>query len=634
MTKPAASRLGRAWAALDTARGWRIALVAGPLFFALLSLSYGQDSNWDLQNYHLYNPFALLHGKVGFDLAPGVWQSYFNPTLDLLYYGLATTLRARLAGAIMGALHGLNFVLIAYIALHLLPRRFASAAPAPLPRAAAHASAASSAAAPAAHASTASPSAAATAFASATSLLAVAGASASHVPSQRIVAEGPRPVPTRAAAGAQEAAQADAHAARPPYRLALLLAAAGSLGPAFLSEVGNTMGDNMTALCVLGSLLLIVRATLQPGGALRANAAAASPLLLAGLVMGIGTGLKLTNATYALALCLALFALGRSLFAFVRAGWLFGLGVLAGIALSAGHWYWRMWATFGNPLFPQFNDRFQSPMAAPIGIGDTGWLPKTALESWLWPFLFTLDPKRICEIPLRHLLWPLLYVALIVAAGAALLTLARRRPVPQALQIAPGARLVLAFGVLSYLLWLKLFSIYRYLVPMELIGPLMFFLLLQGWNARLAGRVLAFTALAGVLLFKAGHGNWGHGHWTKKAFDVEVPMLAAPERSVLVMVQAPTGWLASFFPDSMAVVSLGAGFPESDGYRNRVQAILQERNAGWYVLLKAEQDAQPRAQETLARYALQADLSSCRQYRAMIGTDQAPYQLCTLHRSQ
>jgi hypothetical protein len=518
----------------------------------------------------------------------------------------------------MGALHGLNFVLIAYIAMHLLPRRaFASV---PLD-ASSH------------------PDAPVMPFAAAA--LAGAGATtSSHGPSP--LARGmatPGGTASLDAVGASarsgDAVARDAAVgARPRYRSALLLATAGSLGPAFLSEVGNTMGDNMTALCVLGSLLLLVRATLQPGGALRQQAAAAGPLLLAGFVMGIGTGLKLTNATYALALCLSLFALGRGVFAFVRAGWLFGLGVLAGIALSAGHWYWRMWTVFGNPLFPQFNDRFQGPMAAPIGIGDTGWLPKTALESWLWPFLFTLDPKRICEIPLRHLLWPLLYVAVIVAAGAALLALARRRPMPQSLQMAPGARVVLAFGVLSYLLWLKLFSIYRYLVPLELIGPLMFFLLLQGWNARLVGRTLAFTALAGVLLFKAGHGNWGHGHWTQKAFDVEVPTIAAPERSVLVMVQAPTGWLASFFPDSMAIVSLGAGFPESDGYRNRVQAMLEERNAGWYVLLKAEQDAQPRAQETLTRYALQADLSSCRQYRAMIGTDQAPYQLCTLRRPQ
>jgi hypothetical protein len=553
---PASSRRLHFWAVLDTVRGWRIAMVAGPLFFALLSLRYGQDSNWDLRNYHLYNPFALVHGKIGFDLAPGVWQSYFNPTLDLLYYGLATTLPARLAGLVMGALHGLNFVLMACIALHLLPR----------------------------------------------------------------------------SAGA---------AGQPPYRAALLLAAAGCLGPAFLSEVGNTMGDNMTALCVLGSLLLVVRATLQPGGALAAHAAGAVALLPAGLVMGIGTGLKLTNATYALALCLALFALGRGFLPAVRAAWLFGLGVLAGIAISAGHWYWRMWTVFGNPLFPQFNDRFQGPLAAPIGIGDTGWLPRTALESWLWPFLFTLDPKRVCEIALRHLLWPMLYVLVLGAAVAALLALVRRRPLPLTLQLAPGARLALAFGVLSYLLWLKLFSIYRYLVPLELVAPLIFYLLLRGWNARMTGRVLAFLALAGVVMFNVGRANWGHGHWTRKAFDVEVPSLAAPERSVLVMPQAPSGWLASFFPDSMAVVSLGAGFPESEDYRNRVQAMLEERKAGWYALLPADQadaaadkDVKARAQETLSRYTLQADLASCRQYQAMIGTDRAPYQLCTLHRPQ
>jgi hypothetical protein len=91
----------------------------------------------------------------------------------------------------------------------------------------------------------------------------------------------------------------------------------------------------------------------------------------------------------------------------------------------------------------------------------------------------------------------------------------------------------------------------------------------------------------------------------------------------------------------MAVVSLGAGFPESEDYRNRVQAMLEERKAEWYALLPADQadaaadkDVKARAQETLSRYALQADLASCRQYQAMIGTDRAPYQLCTLHRPQ
>ena len=33
----------------------------------LFSVYMGQDVNWDLLNYHLYNPFAFLHGKIGQD---------------------------------------------------------------------------------------------------------------------------------------------------------------------------------------------------------------------------------------------------------------------------------------------------------------------------------------------------------------------------------------------------------------------------------------------------------------------------------------------------------------------------------------------------------------------------------------
>ena len=38
-----------------------------PILFGLFSLALGQDTNWDLYNYHLYNPFALLNGKLDID---------------------------------------------------------------------------------------------------------------------------------------------------------------------------------------------------------------------------------------------------------------------------------------------------------------------------------------------------------------------------------------------------------------------------------------------------------------------------------------------------------------------------------------------------------------------------------------
>ena len=39
-----------------------IALFAVPVLFGAIALAMGQDSNWDLRNYHWYNPYAFLQG--------------------------------------------------------------------------------------------------------------------------------------------------------------------------------------------------------------------------------------------------------------------------------------------------------------------------------------------------------------------------------------------------------------------------------------------------------------------------------------------------------------------------------------------------------------------------------------------
>jgi len=83
-----------------------------PIIFGLYSLGQGADSNWDLRNYHLYNAYAFLHGRLAVDLAPAGMQSYFNPLLDVPYYLMTMHLPAMLVGFIMGVIHGLNFVLV------------------------------------------------------------------------------------------------------------------------------------------------------------------------------------------------------------------------------------------------------------------------------------------------------------------------------------------------------------------------------------------------------------------------------------------------------------------------------------------------------------------------------------------
>lgn len=506
-----------------------------PVFCGLLSMWAGQDVNWDLQNYHLYNPYAWLTGRIGADLAPGQWQSYFNPTIDVPYYLLVTNLPGWLCCFVMGLLHGLNFPLVHAIARRLLPP--------------------------------------------------------------------------------------GSHPALPFW-----LAAAGCAGPAFLSELGNTMGDNLTALFVLGAILLVLQG--QSG----------TRLLVAGLVMGLGTGLKLTNAVYALALCLALLVVDGTPLQRLQRAFVFGIGVLAGIAVSSGHWYWTMWQQFGNPLFPQLNALFHSPMAAEIGIGDTGWLPKSFLERLLWPFIFTLDPRRVCELPLRHLLWPVLYTGTIVLL--ALLATGRRRLAG----VDRGVLMLLGFGTLAYLMWMSLFSIYRYLVPLELLAPLwcwQLLALLAPGRTRLAAACIALCACSAVTV-----GNWGHGG-RAPAFTVEVPEFAQPAQSLVYIVQAPSGWYVPLFPADVRFISLGAGFPESPAWLARADAMRRARSGPFYVLLEADRadpaaqrsaselaEAAQRNNETLARAARTlsdhglALLGNCRPYRAQIGEARFSYQLC------
>lgn len=66
--------------------GLPICLLLGVLGSVLLK----QDASWDLRNYHLYNAWAMLHGRHSLDLAAAGLQGYFNPLLDLPYYLLGT----------------------------------------------------------------------------------------------------------------------------------------------------------------------------------------------------------------------------------------------------------------------------------------------------------------------------------------------------------------------------------------------------------------------------------------------------------------------------------------------------------------------------------------------------------------
>ncbi len=492
---------------------WLAPLVAGTL-----SVWLGQDSNWDLLNYHFYNPYALLNGRVGTDLAPAQFQSYFNPLLDVPYFAMVTHWPAPLAGFAMGAFHGLSFVLVLFIA-----RR----------------------------------------------ALGVAGGSGAT---------------------------------------AIMLALAGCLGPAFLSELGNTMGDNSTAPLVLAALaLLLWQWTRITAGA----ATAALPIAVAaGLLMGASVGLKLTNAIYAVALCLALLTLAGPWWRRFWLAFVFGLGVLAGIAATSGYWFVTMWQVFGNPLFPQFNAWFGAPLAAPVSIVDLRWLPKSVAEALLFPFAMVADARRVNEVPMRPFIWPVLWLLVVGWAGCALLRRAGT-------WLTPAARFVVVFVGLAFLTWMAVFSIYRYAVAMELLAPLAAWLLLHRMLAADAARRAAAVVLVLVAVSAlAGARTWGREGWDVDAFRVEVPPLPATGTVLLIGSEQPLGWMAPFFPANMAVAGVATNFPETPAFQARVRDMVRQAGGQAWGVIPAAVNRRAKLVATLddmlAPLALPASGGACR----------------------
>ena len=478
---------------MNSPRALKIAAVAVPLGFGVWSCVLGQDANWDLQNYHLYNAFAFLGGKLGIDFAPAGLQTFFNPILDIPYFVASAHLPAPLVAFLMGTLHGMNFIVLLYICRTVL---------------------------------------------------------GSLPPGDR-------------------------------HRIPLALALAGCLTGNFLSELGNTMGDNTTALLVLASIAIFVRTW----PARETSATPVALLVASGFTVGLAAGLKLTNATYAVAIGMAFLMAPAKAALIARFIPPFALGGLAGLALADGFWLYRMWETFGNPLFPQFGRFFPNSLAADIMAADDAWLPKGLSEHLLWPFIISADSRRVGQLPLRHWLWALVLAALIarVAIGA----LRWRRGTAGAIE-ARGRPVVLVV-VIGFVVWMETFSIYRYLVPVELLAPLAIFVLLkETFDYPVAKRIAAWSlGVVTIALVCGGFKTWGHASWGEQTYDVQVPELPDASRTTVLLVggDPPWAWIATAFPREVAFAQIGGNFPEGPDFKPRIRAMaLDPGRAAWAVI--------------------------------------------------
>jgi hypothetical protein len=336
------------------------------------------------------------------------------------------------------------------------------------------------------------------------------------------------------------------------YVLVASIALSGLFSANVIGEVGTTFLDLTLANCVLLSLLII-------GFSLKQNLSHNKKyvsVLLAGLCLGIGMGLKLTMITYfggGLVSCIFL----RNREERFKITFLFLLGGLLGFFLINGYWMILLWRHFQNPIFPYYNQFFKSPYSLETNLVDYRFFPKGMMQNFFYPFYFSwkklTSEKIFCDFRLAFV-----YLLLIIYVFK----------IPFKKEIYSQdydssqkefTQFLLIFFVISYILWQYQFSIQRYAMTLDILAPLMIYvLLLNTCKTSVIVNSLLFLILA-VLIISMKPMYWGRQPWTQSYFNVNLPKTLNLKKQSVVLIKEggnPAGYLRPSFPVNWHFLSI------------------------------------------------------------------------------
>jgi len=422
--------------------------------------------------------------------------------------------------------------------------------------------------------------------------------------------------------------------------------AAGSTN--FAIELSSVNHDNLVSLFLLAGLMPLLR--------LPHSRHVLVHVAVAGFVIGMGVGLKYTLAPFLVGAGAFLPLLLRGRFGFARiatATAVFAGFALAGALVTAGWWMLHLWQTYGNPFFPMFNGIFHSPYAAPESYADHRFLPRGLMERLAFPFFFARDAARAgVKLPVHDYRYVAAFVGFIAAGVVYAVQRLKRLPaeVPATLMPRNVAWFLIGLTVLAYVIWEMAFSVSRYLLPLDLLLPLVGLAVLQ---------VLGFTSLrfvaawgAGFLLLTvtASHPWHGEFRWDSHLLAVDLPAIAHPDESMVLLAgTAPLSYLIPAFPQQIPFVRIsledGFGAAASGGITaidssailaRRARDAVRSHRGDLYVLFGVTEGTRKTegaiVGETLRRLSLRMLPSSCRAVVPSLRYEHQSFWLCGLAR--
>lgn len=472
----------RSLKSLDHPLVWWFCFAAG---FAILAARLPTDGAWDLENYHLYNGFAVFNDRKALDIVPAQLQTTLFYGLDAAYYSIFTSLNNR--PILINVLLSIPYSVAAFM-VFLIARLFA----------------------------------------------------------------------------------------KPcfgwPNLCSVAAAVFGLTGAATFATLATTLSEVLPGLAILIALARWL--SLEKAG----RNTIWTTLGVGGLA-GISVGLKLTQAPLfaAMALAIAARSVTGKRWAVLWEAFAFGLAGLVVSAALDGAWLWGNAKAYGNPIFPYMNNVFRSDLIAPAPWTDLRFLPKTTLMAAFYPAYWAFrSSTEVSELSLRD---PRILIgcgsALIIVLGFAWRWLRNRTAPPIGSFESVGFSLAIMFLV-SYALWEKSWSIYRYLAIQEaLSGVLVLVALPIAFGIRKTPWLM--TGLFALVVVWAARTTeypwWNRAPRGPQAISVKLPPLEE-NAMVLFLDPQPYAYLVPWMPDSARAIGVNNN-PVHPGSYGRLWTIIE-----------------------------------------------------------
>ena len=286
----------------------------------------------------------------------------------------------------------------------------------------------------------------------------------------------------------------------------------------------------------------------------------------AGILLGIGLGLKQTSLPYAFGAGIAMIVFYKNLkqpFKFIA---MFTLGGFIGCLAVFGPTMYHNFSEYGNPFMPFLNRIFQSPYYDIHSFQDRRYIP-SLIEFLYYPFVWETRAAEIIFHDWRSKIFYGIMLAFLLYALVYRIVKKERTPFFNSVL----NNYTCVFMLVAYVLWSALFSIFRYVIPLEMLfavfivyamNECLFSIYRFKWL--LIVQIAVFEVLIYEFLSVPTHFNWGSLTHLRQDEFLHMETVKLPPNTLIKFYNLPSGilppMLARNNPSFKAVGYVDEGF--------------------------------------------------------------------------